>query len=407
MENTLTFSNYWQNYCEKFAGFTIILAAFFLSFSTSLMIMFFLLSIASYWLAGSYHHKIKYVIHHPLTYWSLGFLALFLLGTTYSSATWGESFYTLKQYLRLFLLPMLLPLFLTESNSNRALNAFLIGAAIMVALSYLKILGYFSYFHQPNPNSAFLDHINTSLIVAISIFILIYKLTEVKQRANKLFVLSLIGFEVTYLFLFNTGRSGLVLLFILFSIFLYQKLTKGKFLLGMLIFILSMLGVFTISKNFSDIIKLAHEHTAAYITHKELKMPTSEGERLTFWKNSIRLFEKHPMFGTGTGSFEIEYSKIAGNSLKTDNPHNQYLYFAVQFGILGVIILIAWFFYLLYISRYIPNNLRYIIQGVIISFIIGCFFNSWLKDAVPGQLFMFFLAMGFTRLKGSNSYDYN
>jgi len=407
MENSLSHQQTWQSYCEQFASFSLMLAAFFLSFSTSLMIIFFSLANASFWLAGSLRSKFHYIFQHPLTYWSLAFFVLFIIGIIYSSATWSDIFYTFKQYMRLFLLPIMLPLFLSEKNVHRALNAFIIGSIVMVALSYLKIFGYFPYFHQPDPNTAFYDHINTSLIVAISSFVLIYKVTECKQWYDKLLILLIIALEISYLFIFNTGRSGLVLLIALFAIFLYQQLSTQKFLLGMLVFILAILGVFMISKNFSEIVVSAHQHTRAYMAHQQLTEPTSEGERLAFWKNSLYLFKNHPIIGTGTGSFKNEYGKIEGNILKTDNPHNQYLFFLVQFGVLGGVALIAWFTYLLHASQHIPKNLRYIIQGVVISFIIGCFFNSWIKDAVPGQILIFFLAMGYARLREKNTYDFN
>lgn len=67
--------------------------------------------------------------------------------------------------------------------------------------------------------------------------------------------------------------------------------------------------------------------------------------RLEFWKNGFAVFEQHPILGVGTGDVKNELSGMyeARKSQLQERwrlrPHNQYLTFALTFGIIGV----SWF----------------------------------------------------------------
>ena len=75
---------------------------------------------------------------------------------------------------------------------------------------------------------------------------------------------------------------------------------------------------------------------------------TSIGLRLLFWENSWEIIKNNPLIGVGTGDFKKEYGEVnkkaSPNMVVTDNPHNQYVMVLCQFGILGLILLLAIFF---------------------------------------------------------------
>ena len=83
-------------------------------------------------------------------------------------------------------------------------------------------------------------------------------------------------------------------------------------------------------------------------------MPTSIGLRLEFWQKSLRFFAEAPVFGHGTGStrglFEAgrhRPRRVAGGEV-IGNPHNQTLNVAVQWGVVGIVMLYAmWLVHLL------------------------------------------------------------
>jgi len=84
-----------------------------------------------------------------------------------------------------------------------------------------------------------------------------------------------------------------------------------------------------------------------YQIYRELNQPTSIGLRLEFWEKSLRFFAEAPIIGHGTGStrglFEQAATgpKVLAGGQVVSNPHNQTLNVAVQWGVVGVVVLYA------------------------------------------------------------------
>ncbi len=69
---------------------------------------------------------------------------------------------------------------------------------------------------------------------------------------------------------------------------------------------------------------------------------TSMGVRVVIWENTRELIAEAPLLGHGLGSFAREYSRYAAKSgpgwqaTPSEDPHNQYLYFLAETGVLGL-----------------------------------------------------------------------
>ncbi|WP_163597329.1 O-antigen ligase family protein, partial [Klebsiella pneumoniae] len=78
----------------------------------------------------------------------------------------------------------------------------------------------------------------------------------------------------------------------------------------------------------------------------------STAQRLTYWRKAVDAFAEAPLLGHGTGSIKRQFERAASNESGLDaeivsNPHNQTLHAAVQWGLLGVVLLYAmWFAHL-------------------------------------------------------------
>jgi O-antigen ligase len=130
-----------------------------------------------------------------------------------------------------------------------------------------------------------------------------------------------------------------------------------------------------------------------YQIYKERNQPTSIGLRLEFWKKSLQFFAEAPIIGHGTGStrglFEQAATgpKVLAAGQVIGNPHNQTLNVAVQWGIVGVIILYAmwWFHLLLFRGDGLADwiGLMVVVQNVFTSL-----FNSHLFDFHEGWMYV-------------------
>jgi len=129
---------------------------------------------------------------------------------------------------------------------------------------------------------------------------------------------------------------------------------------------------------------------------------TSVGLRITFVRNGLKLIKAHPFFGTGTGSYNTEYMAIKPTppdlKIGPPNPHNSYIYIAVQFGIVGLILLLLfWAIPLLY-SKFLPEREKYIARGIVLAMIIGSFSDNHILYILSRYLYMYFIAISFANL---------
>lgn len=77
---------------------------------------------------------------------------------------------------------------------------------------------------------------------------------------------------------------------------------------------------------------------------------TSIGERVQLWKGSLIIFSENPIFGVGRGNFKKEIQNLAthgtitNNVTQYDHSHNEILFMMAQFGIIGLIVLLLFYY---------------------------------------------------------------
>ena len=122
-------------------------------------------------------------------------------------------------------------------------------------------------------------------------------------------------------------------------------------------------------------------------------MPTSVGLRLEFWRKSLRFFAEAPVIGHGTGSTARAVSAGRHRRLRSrhgeviSNPHNQTLNVAVQWGMVGVLLLYAmWLVHLLLFRG--EGLVAWIGLLVVVQNIFTSLFNSHIFDFHEGWMYV-------------------
>jgi len=73
-------------------------------------------------------------------------------------------------------------------------------------------------------------------------------------------------------------------------------------------------------------------------------LDTSQGTRLDNWRVSLQGIEQRPWLGHGVGSFAVVYEAQHGHENRTvRDPHQQYLFWWVEGGVLGFAVLLSIF----------------------------------------------------------------
>ncbi|OAB41818.1 O-antigen ligase family protein [Paenibacillus antarcticus] len=81
-------------------------------------------------------------------------------------------------------------------------------------------------------------------------------------------------------------------------------------------------------------------------------------ERLTFYKDAMKVVKDYPVMGAGGGAWAVLYEKYQNNPYTSRQAHNFFLQYLVEVGILGFIIFMSFliFIFYKYIRGYIREN---------------------------------------------------
>ena len=364
-----------------FSSFSINMRTAFLSISTGLLLICWLIS-------GGYKYKFYIAKNNPAVIAAIFLLFLYGVGIIYSSADlqYAQNFFF--KYNKLLLIPIVATTLTNEKFRHYAINAFLISTIIVLIISYLKLLGIYPHQDVGQGYIVFKNRISGSIIMSFGMYWMLLRAIYTKSSHRITWIVLSILAAGNVLFLVN-GRTGMVILPLLALLFFYEvygtRVLKYLLAIGIAVFLIAYNNpslhqsrLFTIKDEISN--------SAA---RGEV---TSAGQRVEFYKNTFKLISQHPIFGGGTGSMESEYSKIseAQRSLqkRVPNPHNQYLLTTQELGILGLIALLAFWF--------IPWRMSYqlksleqakALRGLIITITIGSLFNSLLLDASEGKFY--------------------
>lgn len=232
--------------------------------------------------------------------------------------------------------------------------------------------------------------------------------TLVNNNFKNKFIYYSIFFVSIFIVLISGERSsiGLLLIF-LFLYFIFSEIKiieKFKiFICIIFITILSLLYLPGLKERIFD-------NTKTLIFEAEKIKVFSRGHQ-EHYESALKMFKKNMITGVGIRNFRLEcrkdeYKYIGLNSCTT-HPHNTYVQFLAETGIIGFLFI---FSLLLYISKFLIMNFLNVIKGkkisnsaVIFSIAIfinifplvptGSFFNNWLSTVYYLPLAFFFYSL--------------
>jgi len=356
--------------------------------------------IAILWLlGGDLRGKAAVVRQNPVAGSALLLFGLLALGTLYGSGGSG----TLLKYIDLLLIPIFLTFFQDIKTRERALLAFCIAAVASVAVSHLDYL----HLLPPNPwlplspfySTGFKHPITHGLIVAFSAYLFALLARDEKNKTLRSGYIALALLAAHNVVFMNWGRTGYLVLAILFLYFFVVTFGRRGLVLFIAIAGVMFLTAYATSTTFHQRVNDVARQFMAWKPGQPAK-PTDDsvGDRLEFYVNSLKLIREHPLLGSGTGSFPAEYARIVAdqNMLATVNPHNEYLLIAVQIGVIGLASLLYLFYrQWRYAGALARPFYRDVARGLVLTFVVGCLFNSLLLDHTEGLWFAWLSALVF------------
>jgi len=325
-------------------------------------------------------------------------IALFLLacvGTLWSDASWPTRLHAINPTVKLLMLPVL---FYHFQRSERGLWVFV---AFLISCSLLAVMSWIVLFHpslsfrviDPEPGIFVKSHIQQSQEFTLCAVALAYPIIAAlrTQRPLAAALLGLIVLNLLVNMAFVTvSRTALVTMPIMLAVF---GLLHLKWRTNLMIFsglIVVAIAAWAVSPQLQARMS---SFTRDYRVYKEDNLPSSIGSRLEYWEKSLRFFVEAPIIGHGSGSTRGLFEQaatapavLAGGQV-VSNPHNQTLNVAVQWGVVGVAVLFA--FWAVHLRLFRGESLAsWIGLLIVVQNIFTSLFNSHLFDFHEGWMYV-------------------
>jgi hypothetical protein len=405
-----------------------ILTAVSLPFSTSLTAIFVVAMLIA-WVPFLDLRPFLKSLRRPIAAVPIAFFALALIGMLWSDAAWGTRLYAVFPTAKLLVLPVLFHHFERSARGTWVFVAFLASCTLLMLMSW-TVTCVPNLTLKPAADASrgifVKNYIDQSQEFTLCAVALAYPVVQL-LRAGKIWqavVLCVISLSLIANMVFVVvSRTALVTLPLLLAGFglLHLRLRANLLMLGAAVAVglVAWLVPFgTIWSSVAPNVCAAHpllkpEMTAArremlaspslewtlktfsrdYQLYEQEQIPTSFGERFTYWKYALQFVADAPLVGHGTGSSKGLFEQAAHEKDWTHgirvfpNPHNQTLNVAIQWGALGVVVLYAmWVVHLLMFRG--GDFAKWIGLLVVAQNILTSVFNSHIFDFHEGWMYV-------------------
>ncbi|MCJ9702297.1 MULTISPECIES: O-antigen ligase [unclassified Bradyrhizobium] len=338
----------------------------------------------------------------PICLLPIALVALAAVGTLWSDAPWPERIHAIGPATKLLVIPLLIYQFERWPYGHWVFYAFLASCTALMLYSFavaidpaLSLKLYLSRGpYKVESGIAVRNYIDQSQEFALCALALVYPIVALlRQRRMTIAVLLValaIGFLANMIFVV-VSRTALVTLPILVMVFALLHLRRRTALLVVGAMVLLALLLWNVSPNLrTTVAKFGGDYELSVQDGQVSGM----GSRLEYWRKSLGFIADAPLVGHGTGSIRGLFASAAADA-KIDplrgeivsNPHNQTFSVAVQWGVVGVLILYAlWFAHL---SLFRDEALAaWIGLLVVVQNMLTSLLNTHLFDFTPGWVYV-------------------
>lgn len=334
--------------------------------------------------------SVPYFRHPVFVVFSLLILAFVL--SFFKSINPDDAKYTLLKMLQLFFLFILLLLFL-NGQTDPVISISKCAAVSSLAFCFLGLLQVISAYQQAKINklpfeigyTIYASHANKNTFtecLLLNIPLLVYGLLFFKNFWRYVVIIAIV-FSVAFIVLLKSVTVLLGLMVIVFTgMLLFVRYISENKVVAKRVFQFSLTGIilaFILFSVFDNPVRKKIVTGYRYLTNKEdlNKAEDSVFERLMLWKSTASMISEHPVAGIGLDNWKMFFPKyhsydskyLRYDSTKFTRPHCDYLSLWGEMGIMGfisfVLIFISGFIFSIKIIRK-GNDSRKKITGLLL-----------------------------------------
>ncbi|MFQ6723242.1 MAG: O-antigen ligase family protein [Opitutales bacterium] len=311
-------------------------------------------------------------------------------GVFYCEAPQSVRWFIFGKYVRFLSIILLIPAFIY----NKLLPRKFIHCFCLATLAYCLWYYFIGDFAMGNVTIRLVNPIPASVFVACcSLFAL--NLLFYSKKSTKLFPWVWFSFFLYFLLCINPEKTGPLAFTVAFTV----ALSKAHLRKILILVFISVSGILLFALYRPSVLMQRFGITNG-ITN--LTKSGSVSYRVEMMKNCFTLIQEKPMVGHGTGSFGHElkqhgmtyigygfsYEKGNPRVVRTAHPHNEWLFWLVQWGSLGFMAVCLWFGWILvYLIKNRKVDFCLLMQGIClnITFIMAgccdCFFRTTIAQS--------------------------
>ena len=311
---------------------------------------------------------------------------------------------TLSDYseiLNIIHLISLIFIFYNIKNKKYLINFFVLGVVISSLITIYKILLLNQNFHSLVLAGAVVEEVFITQRLYLGLFILtslifcVDRLFKPNKKTNTIFNLILIVFLSSLIFIFSSRSSIVIFLVVFLTLLIYKWrfFLKQKVYLVAFCFVLSAATIVswnTLEKRFL----YSDDRTSKDLISKIVK----NEPRFLIWKFSFEIFSENKNYLLGLGNkksqdlLTAKYSKMENKKRsgwfvdRGFNTHNQFLDFALNYGLIGFILFVNFF-----ITLFTSLKKNIFAVNLIFSFLIFTSLENSLNRQIGIYLFAFLI----------------
>lgn len=327
----------------------------------------------------------------PFVLACLAFYGLFVLGALWSPEPLERIVWMLTKLRAYLCAPLIFAVFLLLPARRAFFWGQTLGTLASLLLSFaMAAIGKPFWQGVPGDWAVFHSHAYHNYYLALLAFgLLVLLVTGELAGRWKLAAWTVIALCTVNALFFVHGRTGqavFLLLLALVPVLWRWKLGLGVALFGLLV---GLPSLYLASSSLRAGVIKAKIEVSQFIENP--RQGTSVGVRLNFYRSALQLIAEKPFFGHGTGSVTSEYQKLAQqdqSAVATSNPHNDYLWIAVELGLAGAITLLGMLVAMVIQARHCAQPERWLCIGFALSMAISTLANSFFMDNITGLGFV-------------------
>jgi O-antigen ligase len=390
---------------EHVAQWVVIALGFSIPISTAADDILIGVAILLWLLSNSYRDRILNIRENPVALWATVVFGMYLLGMLYSIADRKDVLDALLKSAYLLLIPLFMAFFREKKVRDLAIGGFLAASILVLILSYLIGLDLLPPIKLLKGNVdkpiVFKYHITHSFLMSFAAFLFALRARESRAGRYRVVWSLLSSLAVYNVFFMIPSRTGQLVMLVLMIYFFFGWFRWCGLLLSAFILV-SVVGAGLMTSSgswYRGYEKLVREYREWEPGRAQIG--ESAKLRIDFYRNSGGIIMENPVFGVGTGGFAKAYAAKAGPSafVYTDNPHNEYLLVAVQFGLVGLGVWLFLFFReWILVARLSAVFDRAVARGLVLAILAASMVSSTLFDHTERVFFVWFSALLFASL---------